>query len=64
MAGGTRHDKQMPDEVTVAQARVGREESHARRVSHAARDQPDRPDAGTRAYSGLTAITMSHPMSR
>ena len=41
MACGTRHDEQMPDEVTVAQARIGREESHARRVSHAARDQPE-----------------------
>ena len=40
MACGTRHYKQMPDEVTVSQARIGRVESHTPSVSHASCDQP------------------------
>ena len=28
MAGGARHDEQMPDEMAVAQARIEREEDH------------------------------------
>ena len=40
MACGTRHYKQMPDEVTVSQARIGREESHTCSVSYASCDQP------------------------
>ena len=40
MACGTRHYKQMPDQVTVSQARIGREKSHTYSVSHATCDQP------------------------
>jgi hypothetical protein len=40
MTCGTRDYRQMPDEVTVSQARIGRVKSHTSSVSHASCDQP------------------------
>ena len=64
MAGRSGNHEKMPDQVAVAQARIGQEKRHAAGVCQTSRKQPQQARRRNFFKQGVDSITASHPISR